>query len=388
MYKKKQKETLKIKIYNFLENPKTKLAYFFHSFIFFLILLSFTLVIVEHFFTELFILYKDIILISEYLILIIFTLEYLGRFFTASDKKNFFFKPLSIVDLLAILPFYLEITINLFFNTTGLRLIRSLSKFTRVIRIFKILRFNKIIRSIFRWKDTIIQTIAPVMLFFLITKIIIWGLESFDFWFKNLNLGELFAIIGFALGIILSQKISTSHDKFLQVEEAMLRIYSNIHSLGIILEKRKPKRGIDACHTWSEKFLQLLTDKSSDNHKINGINAELYEIIYQVEEKPADITNLYNNISSDAIFCLGKEYRLAPKAYDTLLHQATVLYLFLIVVFIPGLNGLFSIAIATYILYGMYNLTQDLDSILGGDFNLINIDISEFKRLLQDKKWN
>jgi len=35
------------------------------------------------------------------------------------------------------------------------------------------------------------------------------------------------------------------------------------------------------------------------------------------------------------------------------------------------------------VLYGMYNLTQDLDSILGGEFRLITIDLSELELFVQ-----
>jgi hypothetical protein len=60
----------------------------------------------------------------------------------------------------------------------------------------------------------------------------------------------------------------------------------------------------------------------------------------------------------------------------------------LISFFIPGFAGMISVVIASYILYGMYNLTQDLDSIMGGDFNLMNVDVHEFKKFVENKKWN
>jgi len=93
---------------------------------------------------------------------------------------------------------------------------------------------------------------------------------------------------------------------------------------------------------------------------------------------------LHGEISRDAAFCLSKKVRITPKAYDNLLQQSTVLYLTLIAVFIPGITGMISTVVATYILYGMYNITQDLDSIFGGEFSLMNIDMTELEYLVEN----
>ena len=72
----------------------------------------------------------------------IFTFEYVARVFVASNKKAFIFSFFGIIDLLAILPFYL---------TTGLDL-RSLRAFRllRLIRILKLARYSKAARRFHR----------------------------------------------------------------------------------------------------------------------------------------------------------------------------------------------------------------------------------------------
>lgn len=72
----------------------------------------------------------------------VFTLEYLTRIFYAENKVKFIFSFFGIVDLLAILPFYL---------TTGLDL-RSLRsfRFLRVVRILKLARYSAAIRRFHR----------------------------------------------------------------------------------------------------------------------------------------------------------------------------------------------------------------------------------------------
>jgi len=72
----------------------------------------------------------------------IFTLEYIARIVCADDKKKFIFSFFGIVDLLAILPFYLA---------TGLDL-RSLRSFRllRLVRILKLARYSMAARRFHR----------------------------------------------------------------------------------------------------------------------------------------------------------------------------------------------------------------------------------------------
>jgi hypothetical protein len=111
----------------------------------------------------------------------------------------------------------------------------------------------------------------------------------------------------------------------------------------------------------------------------------IWQTIRQLEAQPAELTILYKDLLCDSQFCLSKAQRLTPIAYDSLLHQATIVYLLLIAVFLPGVTGLISTVIATYILYGMYRVTQDLDTIVGSNYKLINIDLTEL-RLVADNK--
>lgn len=71
----------------------------------------------------------------ETIAVIIFTAEYLLRFFVADKKLKFVFSFYGLIDLLAILPFYLSSGIDL-------RSIRILRLF-RLFRAFKLLRYNR-----------------------------------------------------------------------------------------------------------------------------------------------------------------------------------------------------------------------------------------------------
>jgi voltage-gated potassium channel len=122
--------------------------------------------------------------IFEVISLLIFTVEYVLRLYVAditfpSEKKiysiiRFIVSPLGLVDLFAILPFYLPFIIP--FDLRFLRLFRLL----RFIRVFKIARYNKamnLIVTVFKEKKTelgmtffvafIILIIASFLMYFI-----------------------------------------------------------------------------------------------------------------------------------------------------------------------------------------------------------------------------
>ena len=372
-------------IYQFFENPQSRIANLVQFLIFFLIFASIAFLAIEHFYIEIFEKHKLVFIIGEHIIVAIFTIEYVLRLATAPQKIKFIRHPLNIVDFLAIAPAYIELFLPIFVNTSGLRIIRLL-RLSRILRLLKFFKYGRFFKKIFRWQGTIMQAISHIIILFLFLKGIIWTLEYFNFWIRDASLGELFAIIGFALGIILSQKIASSYDKFLQVEDHVVQIYSTLKSLAIILNEAQAGLGTKACYKWAEKFFSLVKRPETFNADINKNNLELYQDIKKIENTPSEIAILYTDLCRDADFCLSKKNRLTPRAYDSLLQQSTILYLVMIIVFIPGLTGLVSVMIATYILYGMYNLTQDLDSIVGGDFNLIDINMQEFQSLIKNKE--
>ena len=76
-----------------------------------------------------------ILQITEAVILILFTIEYLLRLYVSEKKFGFIFSFYGVIDLLAILPFYLGLTLDL----RSLRLLRL----ARLAVMFKLFRYNK-----------------------------------------------------------------------------------------------------------------------------------------------------------------------------------------------------------------------------------------------------
>ncbi len=101
---------------------------------------------------------------SEIVVVGLFSVEYLYRLYAAPQRLRFIFSFYGLIDLLAILPFYL----GLFIDLRTLRLIRLL----RLLRLLKLARYNLAIfrfaRAIYVAKEElVIFTIASFVLLFL-----------------------------------------------------------------------------------------------------------------------------------------------------------------------------------------------------------------------------
>ena len=73
--------------------------------------------------------------VLEFILIMIFSAEYLVRLYAAEKRLKFAFSFFGLVDLLSILPFYLALG----FDLRSLRILRV----TRVFRILKLARYNK-----------------------------------------------------------------------------------------------------------------------------------------------------------------------------------------------------------------------------------------------------
>jgi voltage-gated potassium channel len=83
--------------------------------------------------------YKNTFACIELVVVIIFTIEYTIRWITVRGKLSFMLHPLNIIDLLAILPFYLGLLLPLNADLRIMRIVRLV----RVFRIFKLAKYSK-----------------------------------------------------------------------------------------------------------------------------------------------------------------------------------------------------------------------------------------------------
>ena len=122
----------------------------------------------------------------EVVSVIIFTIEYFLRIWTADllyPNKNWFiakikyiFSFLAIIDLLAILPFYLPLLI-----TIDLRVLRML-RIIRLFRVFKINRYTNALSSIVKVfknkQNELLSSIFVVLLLMIVASVLMYSVEN------------------------------------------------------------------------------------------------------------------------------------------------------------------------------------------------------------------
>ena len=125
------------------------------------------------------------LIISEKISIVIFTMEYLLRLWTSdflfpNEKRltalrKYFFSGMAIIDLLAILPFYLPILFPV--KLLGLRALRLV----RLLRIFKLSRYSESLSSIgmiFKSKaKDIVASFFVVLLLLIVASLLIYYAE-------------------------------------------------------------------------------------------------------------------------------------------------------------------------------------------------------------------
>lgn len=134
--------TIQQKVYTFFEAPESAAAKLFRGFIVFLILFSIALTAIEIAAPDFSKQYSTILFGIESGVIAIFSIEYILRFWSAPNKKKFFFNFYNLIDLVAIVPFFI--------------FIGSHTQLFRIARILRLLRSAKLLRQF--WQTNTIAT--------------------------------------------------------------------------------------------------------------------------------------------------------------------------------------------------------------------------------------
>ena len=76
-------------------------------------------------------------LVAEAIATVWFTLDYITRFICSPNKKRFLLKPLNIIDVIANIPFYINLIISSFYKRNDVKNTLRILQTLRIIRIAK-----------------------------------------------------------------------------------------------------------------------------------------------------------------------------------------------------------------------------------------------------------
>jgi len=122
--------------------------------------------------------------ILEISIVAIFSIEYLLRILVADHKRHFVFSFLGLIDLMAILPYYLAIGVDL-------RMLRAL-RFLRVFSALKIVRYNKAMQ---RLKHAFHIAKEEIILFLITALLLIYFAAVGIYYFESSAQPEVFSSV-------------------------------------------------------------------------------------------------------------------------------------------------------------------------------------------------
>lgn len=194
---KSPKSTLEIfrqKIHIIIYGTKTFGGKLFDFILLGLILLSVLLVMLETI-TEFNLKYHNQLVIVEWIITILFTIEYFLRIFSINKPFKYIFSFYGIIDFIAVIPMYLSIFIT---GTSVLTIIRAI----RLLRLFKILNHPKFNSQSIHLRDAIISSRGKIVVFlyFILVSTIIIGsimyvVEGPENGFTSIPIGIYWAIV-------------------------------------------------------------------------------------------------------------------------------------------------------------------------------------------------
>ncbi len=116
--------------------------------------------------------------------IVIFSIEYLIRIYTADKKLTYVFSFYGIIDLLAILPFYLAFFVDL----------RSVKAF-RLFRLFRLLKLVKYSKTMDKFQKAIYNAKEEFIIFFILTIIMFYLASIGIYYFENKAQPEAFSSI-------------------------------------------------------------------------------------------------------------------------------------------------------------------------------------------------
>ncbi len=133
--------------------------------------------------------------IFETITVVLFTIEYFLRIATSPEKRRYIFSFHGIIDLVAILPFYLSLGFDL-------RAARAFRLF-RIFRLFKLARYN---RAMARFGEAMSLAKEEVMIFFLATIILLYlsavGIYYFEHEAQPKHFGSIVHSLWWALATL------------------------------------------------------------------------------------------------------------------------------------------------------------------------------------------
>lgn len=291
--------------------------------------------------------------------LILFLSEYLARATLSEKKWNYVFGIEGIVDALAVFPSVIVTLSGIGAETLWLRVFRL----SRLFRLVKMKVYSSRLGGV-------AGRAIPYVAIAVLLKVILLVPEHRGF----LNLGQsmnyLLGAAGFVIAMLLGSKLSTVNARLYALEDAVCRLVGGMRDMWSIKTVRADLL------LWSKQLELFLRSSIEAKAKASKGMRELTDALEECLESNGVGGPNSASFHRDAAFVIHKATSSTPSAYDDFLRAIITTYVVTLIIVVPGLIGIISTALITFVVGGVYFLIEDIDSPLNyDDSSLIHADL-------------
>ena len=187
-------DKIKKKLYEVIFEADTPAGKAFDIILMFCILSSIVVVMIESI-SNIKARHGEVLKAAEWFFTVIFTVEYFARIYSVDNKKNYIFSFFGIIDLLSILPTYLDLFLP---GARSLMIFRSL-RLLRIFRVLKLARFigesQNLVTALKASRYKIIVFLFTVLTSILISGTLMYLIEGPEHGFTSIPVSIYWAIV-------------------------------------------------------------------------------------------------------------------------------------------------------------------------------------------------
>lgn len=315
---------------------------FFAIFMIFFSVLNWT---VKELYTEQIFFSIQVLELLELSILAIFSAEFALRAISSERLTSYVLTRDGIIDLVAIAPSFLFVTTGLGIDSIWIRLLRL----GRLFRVFKLTQYGGTVGGI-------AGNCLPLVSMALLLKVVVIAFEQNEWWVIDSSINILIGVSGFSIAILMGSKLSTVNGRLHDLEDAACRVTGGIRDMWWTNASIRP-----VLARWSTELEQFLLE-SRDKKVVlapgmRGLTDDLEASLEKLNIGGPNTSGFHR----DAAFLIHRATAATPYAYNQFLKYVSILYVLILVISIPGIVGLISTTLSTFVIAGIYILVSDMD---------------------------
>ena len=359
-----------------LSNPKTNLGRRYMSILILIIILSIFYLFVQEEYPVVFRLDSPQLFIIEFIIFVVFSVDFLLRLFTLEPSREEYF--FLAIDLAAIIP---SVVVILYYwgmiSNSDLEFLALLRLF-RLARIIKLLRMQNTILEIFG--TSVLTLIFGIMTIHLGVRVLVLELSSllnidiYQFLDQRILMIAVTAV-GSVFGIALAITFGIAKQKQIEISELHRAAIDALDTFEADIKRLPEKKEWAGSNLWREDIERFLNGKISYEEMKTHTKTMLQSVRDATFSRPSlDVPFHTNLVAKTTDFLTKTQIEFHPVFYIWL-NRIAQLYFVLVMLAAPGLTGLLVQLLVIFVFQGLVVIIYDMDHAVDTKAALFNSKI-------------